>query len=105
MRQWWCGAGIYAFLAIIMMTAPVRAQSTGAIQGTVTDAQGSVVPGATVTVRNVATGVERSTVSDASGEYITASLAPGRYRIEAHLDRLSTTRRARSSSRSRGRRS
>jgi len=85
MRQWWCGAGICAFLAMIMTTTPAWAQSTGAIQGTVTDTQGSVVPGATVTVRNVATGVERSTVSDASGEYITPSLAPGRYRIETHL--------------------
>jgi hypothetical protein len=81
----WCGAGILAFLAIITTATPLRAQSTGTIQGAVTDAQGSVVPGATVTVRNVATGVERSTVSDAAGEYIAPSLAPGRYRIETHL--------------------
>ena len=88
MRQWWCGAGIYAFLAIIMTTAPVRAQSTGAIQGTVTDAQGAVVPGATVTVRHVATGVERSLVTDAAGEYQAPSLAPGRYRDRGTSVRL-----------------
>ena len=33
MRQWWCGAGIYAFLAIIVTATPVRAQSTGDYPG------------------------------------------------------------------------
>jgi hypothetical protein len=79
------GAAILAFLAIIAMARPTSAQSTGAIQGSVTDAQGAVVPGATITVRNVATGVERSTVSDMSGEYLAPSLAPGLYRVEARL--------------------
>src|SRR6185295_16843722 len=79
------GAAILAFLAIIAMARPASAQSTGAIQGSITDAQGAVVPGATITVRNVATGVERSTVSDASGDYLAPSLAPGLYRVEARL--------------------
>ena len=79
------GAVIGAFLAIIAMATPGSGQSTGAIQGNVSDAQGAVVPGATITVRNVATGVERSTVSDASGDYLAPSLAPGLYRVEARL--------------------
>src|SRR4029077_14016693 len=57
----------------------------GSIQGNITDAQGAVVPGATITVRNIATGVERTTVSDASGDYLVPSLAPGRYRVGASL--------------------
>src|SRR5512132_2622906 len=79
------GTTIMAFLAIIAMTLPGWAQSTGAIQGNITDAQGAVVPGATITVRNIATGVERSTVSDMSGDYLVPSLAPGLYRVEARL--------------------
>src|SRR6185295_15649412 len=79
------GTAIIAFLAIIATARPGWAQSTGAIQGNITDAQGAVVPGATITVRNVATGVERSTVSDSSGDYLAPSLAPGRYRVEARL--------------------
>ena len=79
------GTVIVAFFAAIAMAAPASAQSTGTIQGNITDAQGSVVPGTTVTVRNVATGVERSVVSDAAGDYLAPSLAPGLYRIEASL--------------------
>jgi hypothetical protein len=77
--------GIIAFFVVIAMTTTARAQSTGTIQGNITDAQGSVVPGTTVTVRNVATGVERSLVSDSAGDYQAPSLAPGRYRVEARL--------------------
>ena len=79
------GTTVIAFLAIIAMAIPGWAQSTGAIQGSITDAQGAVVPGTTITVRNVATGVERSTVTDASGDYLAPALAPGRYRVEARL--------------------
>jgi hypothetical protein len=79
-----CATGIVLFAGILMAT-PARAQSTGAIQGNIVDAQGAVVPGVTVTVRNVATGVERTTVSDAGGDYLTPSLAPGLYRIETRL--------------------
>jgi hypothetical protein len=63
----------------------LRAQSTSTLQGTVTDAQGGVVPGVTVLVRNQQTGVERTLVTDASGRYLAAALPPGRYRIEARL--------------------
>jgi hypothetical protein len=85
MRELCSRGALCAFLAAIVTATPVRAQSTGSIQGTVTDAQESVIPGVTVTVRNAATGVERTTISDASGEYIAASLAPGRYKVETHL--------------------
>jgi hypothetical protein len=71
-------------LLVFVATAAI-AQSTGTIQGTVTDAQGSVVPGVSVVIRAEATGVERSMVTDSSGEYLAASLPPGRYRIEARL--------------------
>jgi hypothetical protein len=80
-----CNAGIVVLIGLIAMAPPLWAQSSGAIQGNITDAQGAVVPGATVIVRNLATGIERSLVSDAAGDYLAPSLAPGRYRIEAHL--------------------
>jgi len=72
-------------MAVIATTAPALAQSTGTIQGTVTDAQGAVVPGATIVVHDQATGVERSLVSDMAGDYLAPSLPPGRYRVEARL--------------------
>src|SRR5438876_12457389 len=84
-----CSTAIIMLIAAITMAAPARAQSTGAVQGNVTDAQGAVVPGATVTVQNVATGVERSLATDAAGEYLVPSLAPGRYRVDVRLSGFS----------------
>jgi len=76
------GAALLAAV-LMLLAAPVAAQSTATLQGTVTDAQGAAVPGVTVTARNAATGVERSTVSDARGYYQLASLPVGVFRVQA----------------------
>src|SRR6202163_3997748 len=78
-------AGVVVLAALIALAPPLWAQSSGAIQGNVTDAQGATVPGATVIVRNQSTVWERSPVGDLAGDYLASSLAPGRYRIEVHL--------------------
>src|SRR5262249_39487647 len=67
---------------------PARAQSTistGSIQGTVTDPNGAVVPGASITITNKATGQVSKFTSSASGTYASGALIPGEYevRIEA----------------------
>src|SRR5215467_2288777 len=67
---------------------PARAQSTistGSIQGTVTDPNGAVVPGATVTITSKATGRASKLTSSGSGGYASGALQPGEYevRIEA----------------------
>ena len=67
------------------------AQSTATLSGTVTDAQGGVMPGAAVVVHDEATGAERSTVSDSSGEYRVPSLPPGEYRLEVRLSGFQTS--------------
>jgi hypothetical protein len=77
---------ILSLLAILLATAPVLAQSTGALRGVITDAQGGALPGATVTVRNQETGEERTTVSDRLGDYRVPALPPGLYRVEVRMD-------------------
>src|SRR5262245_45098605 len=67
------------------ITRPVQAQNTGVIEGTITDDQGGVMPGATVTLKNTDTGVERSTTSDAEGKYRFPALQPGRYSVLSSL--------------------
>jgi Carboxypeptidase regulatory-like domain len=65
---------------------PISASAqTGAITGVVKDAQGGVLPGATVTVRNAESGLTRTSVSEASGEFSVPGLPPGRYDIAAEL--------------------
>ena len=44
-------------------------QATGSISGTISDATGSAVRGATITVKAPATGFSRSATSDEKGEY------------------------------------
>ncbi|HTM32761.1 MAG TPA: TonB-dependent receptor [Vicinamibacterales bacterium] len=79
--------GVLPFvLATFIFTPPATAQSTATIQGTVTDAQGAVLPGATVTVRHTATGSERTVVSSGTGGFLAASLPTGHFEVTAHLD-------------------
>ena len=60
----------------------LSAQSTGAIQGIVTDATGAAIANATINLHNEATGVERLITSDSAGAYSAPSLQAGAYRID-----------------------
>lgn len=55
----------------------------GTIRGTVTDATGAAVVGATVTAVNTGTGVRTTTVSTDAGNYTIPSLPAGTYSVEA----------------------
>jgi hypothetical protein len=76
-------------IALAVTTAlPSAAQSTainGTIEGTVTDDQGAVLPGVTVTVSNINTGNARAVVTNESGLYRAPLLTLGTYRVEAEL--------------------
>jgi hypothetical protein len=74
------GLGLF-LLALLLSPCAVLAQSTGSIQGIVTDATGAVVPGAKIVVHNDQTGEERTTQSDSAGAYLAASLPLGGYRV------------------------
>src|SRR5258708_1925847 len=84
----------FAFVCVLaislMFIRAAFAQSTAAIQGTVTDATGAVVPNATVTVKNTGTGEERVTQTDNAGLYNVPALAPGTYRVEVKASGMSS---------------
>ena len=63
-----------------------RAQSSGAILGTITDAQGLALPGVELTLRNSESGLTRSTISESNGSYQFSGLPPGLYDVKAMLD-------------------
>src|SRR5450756_2751976 len=68
------------------LAVPAGAQTTGgAIVGVVTDSQGGVLPGVTLTARNADTGLTRTTVTEADGKYRLAGLPPGRYDLKSEL--------------------
>jgi hypothetical protein len=77
--------------ALIAAAIPAAAQTTnGVISGIVSDAQGGVLPGVTVTGRNIETGITRTVVTESDGRYRLAALPPGRYEMRAELQGFGT---------------
>ncbi|HEY6349247.1 MAG TPA: TonB-dependent receptor [Candidatus Angelobacter sp.] len=86
-------AVILAIAAVLALTvsSPLFAQSERArIIGTVTDPQGAVVPGASVTVTNVATGVSSKTTTDPQGQYQAPELPIGAYKVKVEHEGFKT---------------
>jgi hypothetical protein len=59
-----------------LFTAFAFGQSTGAIQGTVTDTSGATVPNASVTVKGDNNGVNLTLATDAAGIYFAPRCLP-----------------------------
>lgn len=70
--------------AVLCLSAGTRAQgTTGQLTGMVTDPNGAIVQGATVSIRNRDTGVERQVTTTEDGTFSIQLLPPGLYRVEA----------------------
>jgi len=72
---------VAALVAMLITTSALAQTPTGTILGSVKDAQGGVVPGATVTATNLGTQYSRSAVTDEAGEYALRLLPVGNYMI------------------------
>ncbi|HKU74135.1 MAG TPA: TonB-dependent receptor [Pyrinomonadaceae bacterium] len=74
------GGSLLLVLCLLLAAASAPAQTTvSTIEGTIKDAQGSMVAGAQVVVKSAALGIERTTTSDASGFYRVTALPAGMY--------------------------
>jgi hypothetical protein len=82
------------FLALALgLPLPLLAQSQaagGAIEGTVFDESGAVIPGVSIAIRNEATGVVRETATDAGGSFRAPLLPVGRYELSASRSGFAT---------------
>ena len=72
-------------LALLLVTTNAWAQATAQISGTVTDASGGVLPGATVNAIQTDTGLRRETVTNELGVFTLTNLPIGPYRLEVVL--------------------
>jgi hypothetical protein len=92
MSRAWSRYGLAVLLIMIVGATPAFAQNpTFALEGTVTDAQQAVLPGATVTAQNTATGLSRSVTTDDGGRWVIRALPPeGRYRLQVELQGFAT---------------
>src|SRR5262245_62816496 len=69
-----------ALIAFAMLTSVIAfGQVTSSLSGAVTDPNGAVVAGATVTVKNAASGSEFKAVTSNQGTYNVPSLSAGKY--------------------------
>jgi Carboxypeptidase regulatory-like domain len=75
----------FAMALAMSVCAPGRlsAQGYGSINGTVTDASGALVGGATVTATQVTTGISSTTTSGSQGNFVFNTLAPSVYNVTA----------------------
>lgn len=83
------------FLCCLILIAGISASfgqtSNGTIIGTVTDANGAAVVGATITVVSKETGAERSVLSGPEGGYRLESLLPGTYKVSGSAKSFAPT--------------
>ena len=78
-------------LVLVFGTCAVWAQeTTGQLNGTVTDATGAVLTNAQVTARNPETGLQRTAQSGNTGQYVIALLPPGTYEVRVHAPGFTT---------------
>src|ERR1700761_2538111 len=81
---------VFLFFLLLSPATYLTAQTAaGTIAGTVTDASGAVIPGATVTIENPVSGLSRTTKTDASGQYRFTNLPFNPYHLSAHAEGFS----------------
>jgi hypothetical protein len=73
---------LIVILLVLLLVVPANAQTfRGAINGTVTDPSGAVVPGAHVKARNKATSIEYNLESTSDGQFAFQDLPVGTYKV------------------------
>jgi hypothetical protein len=83
---------VSAMWSVWLQPARVWAQDLDnvTIRGRVTDENGAIVPGATITAALVMTGDERTVTTDAEGRYRIIELEPGVYTVSASFTNFAT---------------
>ncbi len=78
-------------ITLTFICSAASAQFTSAIEGTVTDPNGAVVPKATVTIKNLGTGTERSDVTTDAGYFRISSLPAATFTVTVSASGFKTS--------------
>ncbi len=82
--------GILLSIFLLTVSFCARAQGTADILGTVTDATGAVIPGATITLTNIGTNISATATSASNGDYIFPSVQIGTYTVKVDAKGFTT---------------
>jgi iron complex outermembrane receptor protein len=84
-------SGVLQVAALLtLVSCSAFAQDGGSVTGTVTDATGAVLPGASIVLTVVQSSVERLATTRPDGTYRFDNLPPGSYRLRAQRDGFAT---------------
>src|SRR5262245_19553800 len=92
-RSGLAAVAVACVLAVAGKAAAQESINHGSVSGRVTDAQGAVVPGATVDARHIATDVTASATTDAGGRFRLPYLRVGAYELTVRLAGFADARR------------
>src|SRR5213595_2074111 len=82
---------VLIFFALCSSPFAIFAQtSTANLSGTVTDANGAVVPGVTVTVTDLATRLQRTATTNDAGQFVVPLLPASKYSVMLQRDGFMT---------------
>jgi Carboxypeptidase regulatory-like domain len=89
-------SAVAAALLILVAAGAASAQiTTGTVAGTIKDAQGAVVPGATVVLVSEARGTRSAPVTTSgTGDFVFPNVTPDTYTVEVTMDGFKTVRRS-----------
>ncbi len=84
-------AALVCVIGILLLAAPASSQTVlGRVAGTVLDASGGVLPGATVTLTNIATTQAATTVTTDTGAFTFPQIPAGTYKVVVELQGFKT---------------
>ena len=75
------GLGLLGIVTAMAVTAQVTSTNGGGIQGTITDASGANIPGASVLITSRDTGYTKTVTTDSAGYYSVGPMNPGNYTV------------------------
>jgi hypothetical protein len=82
---------ISCLVGLVLSLSATAQLPTSTLNGTVTDPQGGIVPGAKVVVTNTATGVIREATSTSDGGFAVTDLIPGDYSVRVSASGFATS--------------
>jgi hypothetical protein len=99
MRSFRCIGSVLAITLALTAATPLleraayaqASTASGALQGTVSDPTGAILPGAVVTVTNLGTTSAKTFTADSAGFYSSGSLAPGQYKVSVSASGFAKT--------------